>query len=176
MTKATVKVIKKRNQACSTHRKPELQQIQITEKTIIKRDKNNYQRHLIDRFKDHPKLFYDCTTNMNTVRTRVPNITKQDRSLTTTNSETASVLCDYFSITFVQEKDLDITENTDCNPLTITVTRDHVLKLLLKLRSDKSPGPDNIQPMFLRATAQNIAEPLSLIFQKSLEDGVVPED
>jgi len=58
----------------------------------------------------------------------------------------------------------------------LTVTRDDVLKSLSKLRPDKSPGPDNMHPMLLRETAQNIAEPLTLIFQRSVKDGRVPDD
>jgi len=63
-----------------------------------------------------------------------------------------------------------------CDQLSIIVTTDHVLKLLLNIKPDKSPGPDNIHPLFLRETAQSIAEPLPSIFRKSLEEGKVPED
>ena len=45
-----------------------------------------------------------------------------------------------------------------------------------KLKPAKSPGPDNIHPMFLRETAYNIALPLTLIFRKSLDEGVLPEE
>jgi len=48
----------------------------------------------------------------------------------------------------------------------------------LKLKPDKLPGPDNIHPMFLRETAYNIALPVSLtlIFRKSLNQSVLPEE
>ena len=39
-----------------------------------------------------------------------------------------------------------------------------------------SPGPDNMHTMLLRETAHNIAEPLALIFQRSVKDGIVPDD
>jgi len=58
----------------------------------------------------------------------------------------------------------------------VSVTEDQVLQTLLKLKPDKSPGPDNIHPMFLRETAYNIALPLTLIFRKSLDEGVLPEE
>jgi len=53
---------------------------------------------------------------------------------------------------------------------------DQVLQTLLKLKPDKSPGPDNIHPMFLRETAYNIALPLTLIFRKSPDEGVLAEE
>jgi len=46
----------------------------------------------------------------------------------------------------------------------ISVTEDQVLQTLLKLKPDKSLGPDNIHLMFLREIAYNIALPLTLIF------------
>ena len=66
---------------------------------LIKRDKANYQSNLIEKFKDHPKQFYGYMRNMSTVRTSVSAITKQDGTLTTTDSETAAVSWDYFSST-----------------------------------------------------------------------------
>jgi len=50
------------------------------------------------------------------------------------------------------------------------------INILLNTKPDKSPGPDNIHPLFLRETAQNIAELLASIFRKSLEEGEVPDD
>jgi len=94
---------------------------------------------------------------------------------TTTDSETAAVLCDCFSSTFLHEKvPVDI-NTTHYDRLSITITTDHVLKSLLNIQPDKSPGPHNVHPMFLRETAQIIAEPLAMIFRKSLE-GEVPDD
>jgi len=44
------------------------------------------------------------------------------------------------------------------------------------LKPDKSPGPDDIHPMLLRETAHTMASPLSLIFKKSLDEGLLPGD
>jgi len=49
---------------------------------------------------------------MQTVRSRIPNINKQDGSKTRTEQETASSLCEYFTITFVQEKDMEDEDST----------------------------------------------------------------
>jgi len=50
------------------------------------------------------------------------------------------------------------------------------MKHLQKLAEDKSAGPDNIHPMLLKKCATAIAEPLSIIFNKSFADGHVPAD
>ena len=49
-------------------------------------------------------------------------------------------------------------------------------KYLSKLREDKAPGTDNLSPRLLIAVSGQIVLPLTVIFNKSLADGTVPED
>ena len=49
-------------------------------------------------------------------------------------------------------------------------------KILLQLKVDKSPGPDNIHPYFLKETANELAIPLNIIFNKSLESSEIPDE
>ena len=58
----------------------------------------------------------------------------------------------------------------------IRTTEDEVRKILLKLKVDKSPGPDNIHPYFLKETANKLASPLNIIFNKSLELSELPDE
>ena len=51
-----------------------------------------------------------------------------------------------------------------------------VLKLLKNLKIHKAPGPDGIVPRILRDYADQLAEPLSYIFKKSLDSSIVPSD
>ena len=183
MTRLTRRMINKRNKAWNTYRQfsstCNFNRYKCLRNRVckrIKQDKSDYQRNLIGKFKGHPKLFYGYMRNANTVKSKVPNITKLDGTLTKDDCEVASVLCDYFCSTFVREADCDSIGNPQDNEFTLSVTRDDVFKSLSNLRPDKSPGPDNIHPMLLRETAQNIAEPLTLIFQKSVEDGRVPDE
>ena len=57
-----------------------------------------------------------------------------------------------------------------------TTQEDTVRDLLLQLDRPKSMGPDEIHPRVLRELAEVIAEPLSIIYQRSLLTGEVPED
>jgi len=58
----------------------------------------------------------------------------------------------------------------------IEITEDHVRKCMTKLRADKSPGSDDISPRLLIPIAEEIVVPLTIIFNKLLESGSVPED
>ena len=44
------------------------------------------------------------------------------------------------------------------------------------MRSDKAPGPDKVPPRVLRHLTEELCYPLSVILQKSIDKGVVPED
>ena len=47
---------------------------------------------------------------------------------------------------------------------------------LLALKEDKAQGPDDIHPAVLKSCADTVAKPLSKIFNKSLQEGTVPQD
>ena len=47
--------------------------------------------------------------------------------------------------------------------LVIDVTEDEVFKAVRKLKTDKSPGPDNVHPMILHEAANELAKPLTII-------------
>ena len=56
------------------------------------------------------------------------------------------------------------------------ISEEDVLKCLNKLKPSKSPGPDGLHPRVLKEAAEIIAKPLSIIFNKSIEQGTVPDD
>jgi len=47
---------------------------------------------------------------------------------------------------------------------------------LIALKTNISPGPDSIHPMFLNSTASAIAKPLALPFNCSYNEGRLPQD
>ena len=62
------------------------------------------------------------------------------------------------------------------NAVKINIDEHVVRSKLLALKEDNAQGPDNIHPAVLRNCADTIAKPLSIIFSKSLQDGVLPKD
>ena len=91
----------------------------------------------------------------------------------------ADVLNNYFSTVFTNEDLTSLpTINSDpipdISPLNIDPVR--VLKLLEYLDAHKAPGPANIPPRLLKDTADLMAPLLTLIFQASLNQGLVPDN
>ena len=58
----------------------------------------------------------------------------------------------------------------------MSVTMDGVCSLLDNLDPYKSTGLDNIPTQLLKETAQQMAPILTLIFQASLDQGILPSD
>jgi len=56
------------------------------------------------------------------------------------------------------------------------ITEEMVMNKLLKLRSDKAPGADELSPRLLLEVAQEVCHPLTLLMRKSFKTGQVPDD
>jgi len=60
--------------------------------------------------------------------------------------------------------------------LEVTIDEETVKKKPLKLQEDKAQGPDNFHPAVLCNCADTLSKPLSMIFNKSMQEGILPED
>ena len=85
----------------------------------------------------------------------------------------------YFSSSFTDERLDDVPSNSEITYLceylgTFLITPDMVIEKLKELKPDKSPGPDGWHSMFLKSVADLIAYPLSVLYQKSLNESLVP--
>ena len=58
----------------------------------------------------------------------------------------------------------------------LTITTEGVQRLLLNLDPSKASGPDNIAPRVLKELASEIAPALTLLYQTSLNTGVIPSE
>ena len=149
-------------------------------KAATEEDKANYQLQLVKSFRGNPKRFYGYVRSMQTVKTRVSSLQKADGTKTTTDERTAEVLSAHFQDAFVKETD---THSMTSDPATEDMTslqmefnEELVLKKLQRLKPDKSRGPDGLHPMLLLRTAEEVAKPLSIIFETSFCQGILPDD
>ena len=67
----------------------------------------------------------------------------------------------------------DSEENDSSANLSISITEQEVIKVLNK---KKSPGPDNMHPKLLQEVSAEVVKPLTLLFQKSIAEGKLPDN
>ena len=96
------------------------------------------------------------------------------------DSEKANILSKYFSSVLTVEPDgpVPVLEDRPVNkPMpALSITTEKVLKLLEKLKTNKTPGLDEISPLVLKEIAPYIAEAVTEIFKKSLAEAALPSD
>jgi len=104
---------------------------------------------------------------------------KVDGKLVSDPKGKANALNRHFQSVYTHKTTTIINSKSPCptlpSILPITVTVPGVLKILKRLDPSKSSALDNIGPRVLRELSSVVAS-LTVIFQQSLRDGIVPED
>ena len=154
-------------------------------KSLCSKAKRIVEKKISKNAKTNPKGFWSYTQSKLKTRSSMPDLIKpgtEDNPIyAKTDEDKAEVLVDYFSSVFTVESDLNnmppFDEREYANPLeNINITKKTVLEKLKKVKINKSPGPDNIHPRVLNNAATTLAEPLSIIFNTSLETKTLPDE
>ena len=111
-------------------------------------------------------------------KTGIADLTKADGSTASSSREKADVLNNFFSSVFTVEDRSSIPHFPralyDKPLLDLTITIEQLKTKLCKLNPNKATGPDNIPPRLLKELAEVLSEPISIIMNKSLQEGRLP--
>lgn len=132
--------------------------------------------------KDQPKKFWNYVNSKSKVHSIIPDLEEKHASgvkTATNDKDKAEMLSEFFSRVLIAEEDSNYPSLPN-KPVpttleTITIDEDKIKKKLKALKTDKSPGPDNIFPNILKAATNELAHPLSIIFKYSLKTKTVPK-
>ena len=145
----------------------------------IRNAKRKMERDLANDNKKNNKQFTKYIQSKTNNKSGIGPLAGKDGKRTMDDKEMADILNQQFSSVFTRE---DITNIPALLPETqeileeIRITERDVRKQIRKLRADAAPGPDGISPRLLKDIENCVAAPLSLIFQKSLNEGKVPKE
>ena len=132
---------------------------------------------LSDDPSNNPKRFYSYIKSKRCDNSGVAPLRKEGRTHADPKTK-AEILNNQFSSVFTRE-DTDSLPSMPHSPYAdapnITIEPNGVANLLAKLNPHKAKGPDNIEAKLLRVAAVELAPAISLLFQASLDQGVVPE-
>ena len=136
------------------------------------------EKELAKDAKLNPKRFFQYVSNRTKPKESVANL-KYEGGLTSSDIEKADVLNKFFASVFTTETEEPIPPISHHNvtpTCDVTVTVKQMEKALRELNPAKSPGPDEIHPKVLHEACSELAEPLKLLFDRTLVEGKLPLD
>ena len=153
-------------------------------RTLTRNIKKQKEKNVAYDAKINPKKFWKYVGSKMKVKPGIPQLhtNNTDHSLivTTNDYEKAEMLQAHFTSVFTHEPDGEIPLAPDHIVSSLledlVITEDMILKKLLHLNISKSPGPDQIHPVVLRAVAASLVKPLCTIFSTSIRSGKLPID
>jgi len=143
----------------------------------VRRAVRTHEKELGKEAKKSPRKFWSYVKGKSKPREQIPDL-KSNGSNVKEEGEKAEVFNKFFSSVFVNE---DLSSLPGQNPVNpdigkLEITRELVEKKLLELDTTKSQGPDDLHPKLLRELSGELAEPIAILFQKTLAEGELPKD
>ena len=151
-----------------------------TLRSLTRQLRASFEEELTANIKHNPKRFWQYTNTRLKTRSRVEELHDESGAVASTDEDKAHMLNRFFSSVFTTE-DLNTipvppsqfvgVELTD-----VAITPKIVETKLKALRVTGSPGPDGMHARTLHETARTIATPLALLFRRSLDTSILPDD
>ena len=123
--------------------------------------------------------FYSYANSMISASHRIPPLLQSDGSFAISNFEKCELLNTYIASVFTNDDgslpSFAPRVNADVLMAPITFSSDIVQDALLHLPSKCSKSPDGFAALFFKSIASAIAFPLSLLFNDSIDSGIIPK-
>ena len=154
------------------------QEVQKEIRREIKKAKRKLERSLAKKAKKDPKRFYAYLKSKTCNRVSVGPLRGED-GLVTGNKEMAGILNAQYTSVFTSE---DMTNLPEPEVLVTGEDRlcdmrfgvEEVQKKLRNIKTCGAPGPDRVWSKVLHSMADILAGPLAIIYNRLLEEGMVP--
>ena len=144
----------------------------------VRNDRIAFERNISTEIKNNNKVFWRYVNSQRKSKTNIPDLKRKDGTLATEDQEKAEILNEQFTSVFTKE---DTQNKPDFEPIDMNsmlddfkIKPEDVQKKLKSLRTDKSCGPDEIHPLLLKTLASTMSIPLAILYNLSLQTGMVP--
>ena len=114
----------------------------------VRKAQIDYEENLIAKLHSNPKTFYSYVKSKQKVRHHIPYLQHSNGQLAGSDKENGQILASFFESTFSTEDTSSIpefTQRSDNMLTSIDISVEVVFSKLSRLKSYKSPGPDNIR-------------------------------
>lgn len=145
----------------------------------INRDYTDWTNSIENNLKTNPKVFWSYVS----AKKKTPNI-PQYTILDNQTADNYPDACNLFNKSFqsnfepttLTNHNFKSSRETDSAGINLTyIRKDTIFELLEKIDPNKGPGPDGLNPIFIKNCAPSLSEPLYILFNKSLRDGIFPD-
>ena len=187
MTSKAVKCVRQKHNLFRRYRNinnPEYAEAARMARAEVRRSKKNFEKKLAENIKQDNKSFYAYARSRTKIKVGVGPLVTDAGEIIPGPGEMANELNEYFASVFTAEnlqnipQHDDLVRTNDGKPVLddIYITEEMVLRKLRGLRSDKATGADDLSPRLLSQIQVEVCHSMTVIFQKSLQSGVVPQD
>ena len=142
------------------------------------KSQSRYERSLIDRWKNNPKLLHAYIRSKKSAPTTVGPLRLKDDTVSSDPKEMSECLAKAFCSVYTKGAP-DIQDQEPHQSFTgsmpeIQITVEEVANLLKDIDGNTAMGPDGLHPLVLKNCADALAKPMHTIFTRSLEEGQLP--
>ena len=145
-----------------------------------KKAKKQLEKKVAQDVKKNPKAFWSFVKSKTQTRKGVVDLKMPNGEKTRNDQEKADLLNQFSHNAFTQENDESLPDppiyNVRDELSSLVISTEKVEKLLRDLNKGKVPGPDGINPRVLSEAAKELAPPLQILFQRSIDSSTVPEE
>ena len=150
-------------------------------KKKVRSVKKDYEKRIIKESKSNPKVFWKYIQSKTKTASGISPLRTNDGKLVDSDMDKAETLNAFFASVFSRENTEDMINLEEaCHSegillSDIVVTPAAVKDKLSHLDGNKAEGPDGIPPKVLKELSDELAYPIAILFNKSLEKGTLPK-
>ena len=143
----------------------------------------DYIASVESKIKENPKAFWSYVKSKNQCNT-YPAVLKLGQRSSDKGDEICKMFSEFFHSTFLTANSSSAIPSNDSTNFNICasssdisaveILQSEVVKQFTSLDLRKSAGPDNLPPTFILGCANSLSVPLTLLYRRSLSEGIVP--
>jgi hypothetical protein len=156
----------------------EYQRLRNQVRNLTRKAQKLQEKIIAKSVKSNPKKFWAYAQSKSKSKIGISDLYKDGTKLTSTDTEKAEVLSDFFVSVFTNEDTENmpaIESQTDKVLECIKISEEMVKIKLDKLNTCKSPGPDQLHPRILKELSDILAKPINIIFNTTIKTGKIPD-